>query len=275
MREILGDGMTVVSLVIYSLIPAILYAFSHRYIQKLVKRIDEENALYEAQNEGEDENYTIWDCFVFGDIIFDFFLFRFVKNVIEIIQKKYKIEKNIKHTLLLGVWGLFISGCVVLKYGAYVSTILIILFVLILTLITIVDAMRMEIPPELNGYIFVLAILSIFLMPEISLSSRLIGMLVISIPMQLIVFAVPGGFGGGDIKLMFVAGLFLGVKLTVAAFFIGLVLGGAYGAMQLALRKLGRKEHFAFGPFLSFGIIVALFYGNQLIDWYLSAFMGR
>ena len=81
---------------------------------------------------------------------------------------------------------------------------------------------------------------------------------------------VPGGFGGGDIKLMFGAGFFLGAKLTVVAAFIGILLGGGFGALLLAQKKANRKSQFAFGPFLCIGITIAMFFGETIADWYMG-----
>lgn len=264
--------------VIIAIISAVLFAFAYPCIVGLVREIDKELALEEATSEGsaeEEEEYSFWYNFVFDDILFDFVLLRFLKRFVERVKNSEKVDFSPKWQAVLAVWGVAVFLAVRFCFGLSWYSLFAGIFIWILTIITVVDFMRMEIPSELNGLIYIMGVLSFFLFPEISLTSRLIGMLIISVPMQLIVFAVPGGFGGGDIKLMFVAGLFMGMKGIIAGFFIGLVLGGAYGVLQLAMRKLGRKEHFAFGPFLSAGMIVALFYGNALINWYLSAFLGR
>ena len=48
--------------------------------------------------------------------------------------------------------------------------------------------------------------------------------------------------------------------------------GGAYGSIMLKSGKLGRKDQFAFGPFLAVGLAVAAFYGDQIVSWYLRFF---
>jgi len=78
--------------------------------------------------------------------------------------------------------------------------------------------------------------------------------------------------GGGDIKLCAAAGLMLGWQNMLVAIMIALITGGGYGIWLLASGSKGRKEHFAFGPFLVLGIAVALLYGNELISWYLGLF---
>ncbi len=82
----------------------------------------------------------------------------------------------------------------------------------------------------LNVIIFIMGVVSLILqfvskensffeMDEVTIVERLIGMVCISLPLFLIVLIIPEGFGGGDIKLMFAAGFFLGWKQTVVGFF--------------------------------------------------------
>ena len=77
-------------------------------------------------------------------------------------------------------------------------------------------------------------------------------------------------FGGGDIKLMAAAGLFLGWQNTLLAMFFGIVFGGIYGIYLLAAKKAGKKDHFAFGPFLCAGIVIAMLFGGPVLEWYCA-----
>ena len=79
-----------------------------------------------------------------------------------------------------------------------------------------------------------------------------------------------GGMGGGDIKLMAAAGLFLGWQNTLLAMFFGIVFGGMYGIYLLAAKKAGKKDHFAFGPFLCAGIVIAMLFGGPVLEWYCA-----
>ena len=99
-------------------------------------------------------------------------------------------------------------------------------------------------------------------------AGALIGMVCISVPMLLLCLAIPGAFGGGDIKLMAAAGLFLGWQHTLLAMFFGILGGGFYGMYLLAVRKADKKDHFAFGPFLCVGIVLALLFGGPVLAWY-------
>ncbi|MBQ5333483.1 MAG: prepilin peptidase [Oscillospiraceae bacterium] len=80
------------------------------------------------------------------------------------------------------------------------------------------------------------------------------------------------GFGMGDIILMAAGGLMFGVKATVSAALIAIVLGAIYGVI---LRSVNSKDNeqsnaFAFGPFLVVGLAAAAFLNGSLIDMYLS-----
>ena len=169
-------------------------------------------------------------------------------------------------------------------FGMGLQGIIYFLFLAVLTVVTFIDMDTMEIPFILNVIIFVMGVVSLILqfvsdaapgseflaMDEVTIVSRLIGMICISLPLYLIVLIIPEGFGGGDIKLMFAAGFLLGWKATVVGFFIGLILGGIYGVICLVRRSHGKNDHFAFGPFLSVGLAITLFCGNDLMNRYID-----
>ena len=139
------------------------------------------------------------------------------------------------------------------------------LFFCILTVVTFMDIDTMEIEDGCWIAVYVLAAAACFTMPEISFVSRLIGIVCVSVPMLLLTLAVPGAFGGGDIKLMGACGAFLGWKITLVSAFIAILFGGMWGIGLLLGKKKSRKDHFAFGPFLCIGMVIGLLWGGQII----------
>ena len=137
--------------------------------------------------------------------------------------------------------------------------------------ITLVDIDTMEIP---NGLILILLIpaVGLILCGATPWYESVIGFFVISVPMLLLTLAIPGAFGGGDIKLVAVCGLAMGWRLALVGTFIALVTGGGYGIYMLAAKKKSRSDHFAFGPFLALGFVTAMLIGEKLLVWYLSLF---
>ena len=95
----------------------------------------------------------------------------------------------------------------------------------------------------------------------------LIGFFVVSIPLAIIYYASKGrAMGGGDVKLMAVAGLFLGWKLAIVA----LIAGCLYGSIIhiIRMKVSGEGKQLAMGPYLSAGIVTALWFGDSIVKWY-------
>jgi leader peptidase (prepilin peptidase) / N-methyltransferase len=83
--------------------------------------------------------------------------------------------------------------------------------------------------------------------------------------------ASPRSMGFGDVKLAFVLGLalgWLGWGELALGLFCGFLAGALVGVVLIALRRRGRKDHLPFGPFLAFGTLVALLWGDVILHWY-------
>jgi leader peptidase (prepilin peptidase)/N-methyltransferase len=78
------------------------------------------------------------------------------------------------------------------------------------------------------------------------------------------------GMGGGDIKLLAMIGAFLGWQAVPVTLLISSLGGTFVGFGLLLLQGRDTRVPIPFGPFLAFGAICALFYGNELIAWYLG-----
>ena len=139
----------------------------------------------------------------------------------------------------------------------------------ILLSVSLIDAETQTIPDRLNLALAVCGAVSVLLSPADWLP-HVIGALCVSVPMFLLCLVIDGAFGGGDIKLMAAAGLFLGWQNTLLAMFFGIVFGGIYGIYLLAAKKAGKKDHFAFGPFLCAGIVIAMLFGEPVLEWYCA-----
>lgn len=86
----------------------------------------------------------------------------------------------------------------------------------------------------------------------------------------LLIFATKGkGMGGGDVKLGAFIGLGLGFPNALLAAVLAFVIGAVYALVAIILGKKHFGENIPFGPFLVLGSLIALFWGNQIIDWYL------
>jgi leader peptidase (prepilin peptidase)/N-methyltransferase len=150
------------------------------------------------------------------------------------------------------------------------------LFFSLLLVATFVDARLRIIPDEISvGGIFMGLTLS-FIFPEIQgADSHILGLFnsflgVISGAGITYLTGLIGSFifkkeamGFGDVKLMGAIGAFLGWKLAFLCFFIAPFLGAIFGIIIL----LTKKSHLIpYGPFLSFGAVVSLLYGEKILN---------
>lgn len=106
----------------------------------------------------------------------------------------------------------------------------------ILTVVAFMDIDTLEIYDRFPALLLVCGAAAQFVFPGPGIKSRLLGCVIVSLPMLLLALVVPGGFG----------------------------------ALLLAAKKADRKTRFAFGPFLCIGIAAAMFFGERLADWYIG-----
>lgn len=78
------------------------------------------------------------------------------------------------------------------------------------------------------------------------------------------------GMGQGDVVLAFLIGLVLGVKVTVLAMFLAFLSGAMVSILLLALGRKKFGNTIPFGPFLVFGFMVALFWGESILTYYFK-----
>ena len=79
------------------------------------------------------------------------------------------------------------------------------------------------------------------------------------------------GMGGGDIKLLAMIGAFLGWPSIPVTLFIASLLGSIIGIGGMLLTGAGRRMALPFAPFLCSGALIYLFYGNEIIQFYLPS----
>lgn len=80
--------------------------------------------------------------------------------------------------------------------------------------------------------------------------------------------------GLGDVKLLFGIGALFGWRLTILTIFIGAFTGALAGVIVLSRQKnKDFQTQIPFGIFLGIGSIVALLFGDRIIDWYVNKFV--
>lgn len=77
------------------------------------------------------------------------------------------------------------------------------------------------------------------------------------------------GMGGGDIKLLAMIGAFLGWPSIPITIFLASLVGSLVGLACMLLTGAGRKLALPFAPFLCSGALLFIFFGEDLIRYYL------
>ena len=163
---------------------------------------------------------------------------------------------------------LFITFGVSLSFFYYFS------FVAALIAITVIDLYHQIIPDVISLPGIVIGLLGSLVIPQITFWSSLIG--VISGGGSLFLVATVyqwlfkrEGMGGGDVKLLAMIGAFLGWKAVILTIFLSSFIGSIIGITVMLIKGKDFKYAIPFGPFLALGAVISLFWGENLINWYL------
>lgn len=84
-----------------------------------------------------------------------------------------------------------------------------------------------------------------------------------------LIILITGGMGWGDAEMCFLAGIYLGWKLTLVMLFLSVVLGGIIGILLIATKKKSKKDYIPFGPYIALGAMMAVVWGEGILKWYL------
>jgi leader peptidase (prepilin peptidase)/N-methyltransferase len=83
------------------------------------------------------------------------------------------------------------------------------------------------------------------------------------------------GMGLGDVKMMLMAGSFLGIKRTMLTIFAGSLLGSVLGLAFMLARGKKSDYELPFGTFLGMAALLVVFFGTPVVNWYQSLMMMR
>jgi len=162
---------------------------------------------------------------------------------------------------------LLIAGCV-LAFGLSGRMVVAAFFCAVLVAISAIDLTHRIIPNRivLPAFLVVLAAQTLLEpSPEWALAA-----LGASGFLFLAVLIHPAGMGMGDVKLALLMGAMLGRTVPVALM-LGMLAALVPAVFLLARHgSKARKMGIPFGPFLALGSVIALFAGDQIVDWYLN-----
>lgn len=163
------------------------------------------------------------------------------------------------------------------NFGLSIDLIFICSIISILVIISGIDYYTQTIPDSLVLVLLIISIIqkiTLYLLygssPQIFNSS--LGLLISGGLFLLIAIVSKGGMGGGDIKLISVLGFVLGFKRIFLSIFLSFIIGAIISIFLLIFKVKSRKDPIPFGPFLCIAFIITLFWGSELMNWYLIKF---
>ena len=181
---------------------------------------------------------------------------------------------SLQYPIVEGVTAFF-SLLMFLRYGPSLDYFFFFAFISGLILITVIDLFHQEIPDVVSLPGIGVGLIGSLILPQISFLQSLGGMLLGGGILFLVAFGSQWlfkreGMGGGDVKLLAMIGAFLGWKAVILTIFLSSLIGSIVGVLIMILKGKNFKYAIPFGPFLSLGAILSLFWGEQIVRWYLT-----
>jgi leader peptidase (prepilin peptidase) / N-methyltransferase len=160
------------------------------------------------------------------------------------------------------------------RFGFSLGFLALVLFCSALVVITFIDMEHQIIPDEISLPGIVVGFLFSFFLPGQTWLGSLAGILLGGGSLLLVASCYQWltgkeGMGGGDIKLLAMMGAFLGWKAVPFIIFASSLVGSVVGIAMMLVLKKDSKLAIPFGPYLAFGAVLYIFYGERLIQWYL------
>ena len=180
---------------------------------------------------------------------------------------------SLQYPIVEGVTACF-SVLMFLRFGPSIDYFFFFAFVSGLIVITVIDLFHQIIPDVVSLPGIGVGLVGSLVLSQISFRESLIGALLGGGILFLVAFGYQWlfkreGMGGGDVKLLAMIGAFLGWKAVILTIFLSSLIGSIVGVLIMILKGKNFKYAIPFGPFLSLGAILALFWGKRIVDWYL------
>ena len=178
--------------------------------------------------------------------------------------------------MMVEMLGGFMAVCTYLRYGMTIEGVVYYAFIAALLVVIFIDIDHQIIPDVISlGGIPIGFIAASFLIPSVSWLDALIGVVLGGGTLYLVAWSymrITGvvGMGLGDVKLLAMIGAFIGWQVVLLTIFTSSGIGTLVGLADMLAKKKNMKMRIPFGPFLAMGAIIHLFWGREIIAWYLN-----
>ena len=188
--------------------------------------------------------------------------------------KGCKTGISLRYPLIEALTGMLI-GLVAYQYGYTYSALFAFIFVFALVTLTFIDFDTQLLPDDITLPLLWFGLLFNLNGGFTDLKSAVIGAILGYLILWSVYWAfklVTGkeGMGYGDFKLLGAIGAWFGWQMLPAVILLSSVVGAVIGIGLIMFKGKGGGTAIPFGPFLALGGIAALFFGQQLMQLYLS-----
>jgi leader peptidase (prepilin peptidase)/N-methyltransferase len=185
-----------------------------------------------------------------------------------------RIKISLRYPMVELLGGLLALGTY-LKFGLTIEALIYYLFLTALTVVTFIDLDHRIIPDVITLPGIPIFFAAGFVLPTITYKEALLGILIGGGSLFLVAWIYSlitkkEGMGGGDIKLLAMMGAIVGWQGVLFTIFVASLVGTLAGLAVMLQSRKGLKLAVPFGPFLSIGGIMYIFFGTPLIDWYFN-----
>ena len=186
--------------------------------------------------------------------------------------KGCKTGISLRYPLIEALTGALI-GLVAYHYGYSYSALFAFIFVFALVALTFIDFDTQLLPDDITLPLLWLGLLFNLNAGFTDLKSAVIGAILGYLILWSVYWAfklVTGkeGMGYGDFKLLGAIGAWFGWQMLPAVILLSSVVGAVIGIGLIVFKGKGGGTAIPFGPFLALGGIAALFFGQQLMQFY-------
>jgi leader peptidase (prepilin peptidase)/N-methyltransferase len=208
--------------------------------------------------------------------LFPLFSYLFLGGKCRYCKAHISAQYPIVEALNSVVWGftaylsLHICG---LTLTGVVTAVCYCLFFSALIVLSGIDIFHQIVPDKVNIFIMIVA-LPLIAVNYTNWLSHVVGFFVVSVP--LLILMMFGGMGGGDVKLYAAAGFLMGWRATLVSLILACFVGTVMGLPVYIPQKRKGVKHprIPFVPAISIAMFISLFWGNDLINWYISTFFA-
>ena len=163
------------------------------------------------------------------------------------------------------------------KFGISLEALIAFGFICTLLVAALIDIDHRIIPDIISLPAIPAGFIASFFLSSLSWTDSLLGILSgggILLAVAWLYYRITGkeGMGGGDVKLLAAIGAFTGWQGVIFTVFVSSLAGSISGFILMARSGKTMKMAIPFGPFLSLGAVIYVFWGQELIRWYFRLF---